>query len=193
MQFWHLALRISGSNFRGDVRLFCRWRRYSAVRTNFSNSGAVIMKVGIACDHGGFPLKSKAVSHIQRLGHVVCDEFGAHALDPQDDYPDFIVPLAVAVAEGRIERGIALCGSGVGASIAASKVPGARAAVIFEAFSARQGVEDDDMNVLCLGARVVGPEYALELVTIFLAAEFSGAERHSRRLRKVQELEVRAN
>ena len=120
-------------------------------------------------------------------GHEVVD-FGAHQLNPGDDYPDFIIPLARAVAAGEVERGVALCGSGVGASIAANKVPGVRAGLIHDVFSAHQGVEDDDMNVFCLGGKVIGSALAWELIETFLAAHFSGAERHKRRLAKVQAL-----
>lgn len=142
------------------------------------------MRIGIACDHGGYSLKDKLIAAIRDGGHEVID-FGAMNFDPQDDYPDFVIPLARAVAEGIVQRGVAICGSGVGASVAANKVAGARAAVVFEAFSARQGVEDDDLNILCLGARVVGPGYAVELLNLFLNAKYSGEERHARRLAKV--------
>jgi ribose 5-phosphate isomerase B len=117
-------------------------------------------------------------------------DFGAHELNPGDDYPDFIIPMASAVAAGEVERGIALCGSGVGASIAANKIHGVRAGLIHDIFSAHQGVEDDDMNVFCLGGNVIGPARAWELIESFLAARFSGAERHRRRVAKVQALEV---
>ncbi|MEP3481745.1 MAG: RpiB/LacA/LacB family sugar-phosphate isomerase [Fuerstiella sp.] len=142
------------------------------------------MKIGIACDHGGFPLKEEIKQAIIALGHE-CTDFGAPSLDPADDYPDYVIPMSKSVASAALDRGIALCGSGVGASIAANKVKGVRAAVIFEPFSARQGVEDDDMNVMCLGARVIGPAYALELVKLFLNAKYTGEERHARRLAKV--------
>jgi ribose 5-phosphate isomerase B len=112
-------------------------------------------------------------------------DLGAATCEPGDDYPDYVLPLARAVAEGAVERGIAVCGSGVGATVAANKVRGVRAALVMDTFSARQGVEDDDMNVLCLGGRVIGPALAWELVEAFLAARFSGAERHARRLAKV--------
>jgi ribose 5-phosphate isomerase B len=118
-------------------------------------------------------------------------DFGAHQLNPEDDYPDFIIPLARAIAAGQVERGVALCGSGVGASIAANKVPGARAGLIHDVFSAHQGVEDDDMNVFCLGGNVIGAALALELIKTFLTAQFSGALRHRRRLAKVRVLENR--
>jgi ribose 5-phosphate isomerase B len=116
-------------------------------------------------------------------------DFGAHQLNPADDYPEFIIPLARAVAAGKVERGIALCGSGVGASIAANKVSGVRAGLIHDVFSAHQGVEDDDMNVFCLGGEVIGPALAWELIQTFLAAHFTGASRHQRRLAEVQALE----
>jgi ribose 5-phosphate isomerase B len=116
-------------------------------------------------------------------------DFGAHCLDPGDDYPDFVIPLARAVAAGEIERGVAICGSGVGASIAANKVPGVRAGLIHDVFSAHQGVEDDDMNVFCLGGKVIGSALAWELLQKFLAARFTGAPRHVRRVEKVQALE----
>jgi len=119
-------------------------------------------------------------------------DFGDHKLVPDDDYPDFVVPLARAVSSAEVERGIAVCGSGVGACIAANKVAGARACMIHEEFSARQGVEDDDMNVLCLGSRVIDQAFAWKLVTVFLASHFSGAERHQRRLAKVAALENHA-
>ncbi|MGA2701709.1 MAG: RpiB/LacA/LacB family sugar-phosphate isomerase [Isosphaeraceae bacterium] len=145
------------------------------------------MRVGIAADHGGFTLKGEVAESLRGSGHEVVD-FGAHELNPGDDYPDFIIPLARAVAAGEVERGVALCGSGVGASIAANKVPGVRAGLIHDVFSAHQGVEDDDMNVFCLGGKVIGPALAWELVETFLAAHFSGAPRHKRRLAKVQAL-----
>ena len=146
-----------------------------------------MMRVGIAADHGGFTLKGEVAESLRGSGHEVVD-FGAHQLNPGDDYPDFIIPLARAVAAGEVERAVALCGSGVGASIAANKVPGVRAGLIHDVFSAHQGVEDDDMNVFCLGGKVIGPALAWELVETFLAAHFSGAPRHKRRLAKVQAL-----
>ena len=114
------------------------------------------MRVGIATDHGGFGLKEDLVARLRAAGHEVVD-FGAHSLNPDDDYPDFVIPLAQAVAAGTVERGVAVCGSGVGASVCANKVPGVRAALIHDHFSARQGVEDDHMNILCMGGRTVGP------------------------------------
>jgi ribose 5-phosphate isomerase B len=147
------------------------------------------MRVGIATDHGGFDLKEDLLARLRGLGHEVVD-FGADRLNPDDDYPDFVIPLARAVAGGTVERGIAVCGSGVGASVCANKVPGVRAALIRDHFSARQGVEDDHMNILCLGGRTDGPSVAWDLVQTFLGAEFSRAERHLRRLGKVASLET---
>ena len=146
------------------------------------------MRIGIVTDHGGFALKEEVVKRLRGASHDVVD-LGAHTLNPDDDYPDFVVPLAKVVAEGKVDRGIAICGSGVGASVCANKVPGVRAALIHDHFSARQGVEDDHMNILCMGGRTVGPEVAWDLVQTFLAAEFSQAERHLRRLGKVAALE----
>lgn len=146
------------------------------------------MRVGIATDHGGFALKEELVAQLRKAGHEVVD-FGADRLNSGDDYPDYVVPLAQAVAAGKVERGVAICGSGVGASVCANKVMGIRAALIHDHFSARQGVEDDHMNILCMGGRTVGPAVAWDLVETFLAAEFSGAERHLRRLGKVAALD----
>ena len=146
------------------------------------------MRVGIAADHGGFALKGQLAEALRGAGHEVLD-YGAHQMDPGDDYPDFIIPLAKAVASEEIERGVALCGSGVGATIAANKVDGVRAGLIHDVFSAHQGVEDDNMNVFCLGGKVIGAGLAWELVEAFLSAHFSGAPRHQRRVSKVQELE----
>jgi ribose 5-phosphate isomerase B len=146
------------------------------------------MRLGIATDHAAFHLKEDLLGRLKAAGHDVVD-FGAHSLVPGDDYPDYVVPLARAVSEGQVARGIAVCGSGVGAAVSANKVPGVRAGLIGDHFSAHQGVEDDDMNVLCVGGRTVGPELAWELVVTFLAAEFSQAERHLRRLKKVAALE----
>jgi ribose 5-phosphate isomerase B len=153
-----------------------------------SAAGEVLMRIGLAADHGGFALKTRLLAVLNAAGHKVTD-FGAAVLDEADDYPDFVVPLARAVASGKVERGIAVCGSGVGASVAANKVPGVRAALVHDIFSAHQGVEDDDMNILCLGGRVIGESLALEFVSAFLNARFTGAERHSRRLDKVRALE----
>lgn len=145
------------------------------------------MKVGIAADHGGFELKETLAARLRNAGHDVMD-FGAHELTPDDDYPDFVIPLSQAVAAGKVERGLAVCGSGVGASVCANKIRGVSACLIEDHFSARQGVEDDDLNVICLGGRIEGPELAWDLVQTFLAAEFSQAPRHVRRLRKAAAL-----
>ena len=146
------------------------------------------MRVGIATDHGGFGLKEELIAKLCAAGHEVID-FGAHTFNDGDDYPDFIVPLANAVVSGEVERGVAICGSGVGASVCANKVKGVRAALVHDHFSAKQGVEDDHMNILCMGGRTVGPEVAWDLVQAYLAAAYSQAERHLRRLGKVAALE----
>ncbi len=147
-------------------------------------------RIGIAADHGGFQLKEQLAGGLRRAGYEIVD-FGNHNLDPDDDYPDFVVPLARAVASREVDRGIAVCGSGVGACVAANKVSGVRAGLIHEIFSAHQGVEDDDMNLICLGGRVMGYAIAWELVGAFLRARFSGAERFRRRLASVAEIEGR--
>jgi ribose 5-phosphate isomerase B len=147
------------------------------------------MRVGIATDHGGFALKEDLIRHLSEAGHEVID-VGAYSLSPGDDYPDFVIPLAQAVASGKVERGVAVCGSGVGASVCANKIPGVRAGLIHDHYSAQQGVEDDHMNILCMGGRVVGPAVARDLVDTFLAATFSQADRHLRRLGKVASLEA---
>lgn len=147
------------------------------------------MRLGIATDHGGFGLKGELIHHLRNAGHEVID-FGAHELNDRDDYPDYVTPLARAVASGNVDRGVAICGSGVGASVCANKIHGIRAALIHDHFSAKQGVEDDHMNVLCMGGRTVGPAVAWDLVQTFLAAEYSNAERHLRRLNKVASLEA---
>ena len=146
------------------------------------------LRVGIAADHGGFALKEYLAKMLQETGHEVI-RFGDKHPKPDDDYPDFVIPLARAVASREVERGVALCGSGVGASVCANKVAGVRASLIHECFSAHQGVEDDDLNMICLGGLVVGHSLAWELIQGFLAAKFSGAERHCRRLAKVAALE----
>jgi ribose 5-phosphate isomerase B len=146
------------------------------------------MRVGIATDHGGFGLKEEFVAHLREAGHEVVD-FGAHSLNPGDDYPDFVIPLAKEVAAGKVDRGVAICGSGVGACVCANKVLGVRAALVHDHFSAKQGVEDDHMNIICMGGRTVGPSVAWDLVEAFLAAEYSQAERHLRRLAKVATLQ----
>jgi ribose 5-phosphate isomerase B len=146
------------------------------------------MRVGIAADHAGFHLKEELSRLLGEAGHEAVD-FGAHQIRPEDDYPTVIEPLARAIARGEIERGIAVCGSGVGASVAANKIPGVRAALVHEVFSAHQGVEDDDMNLICLGGRVVGDRLAWDLVRAFLGAHFVGVERHRRRLEQIASLE----
>lgn len=143
--------------------------------------------VALGTDHGGFELKNK-ISAWLREGYEILD-MGAHELDPADDYPDFAFAVARAVALGEAQRGIIICGSGVGACIAANKIPGVRACLCHDTYSAQQGVEHDDMNILCLGARVVGAELARELITVFLKAHFTGEERHCRRLKKILTVE----
>jgi ribose 5-phosphate isomerase B len=146
------------------------------------------MKVGLAADHGGFEMKQQLAKLIV-AGHEVVD-FGNKVYDANDDYPDFAIPLARAVSRGDVERGVLLCGSGVGASVAANKMVGVRAAVCHDDFSARQGVEDDDLNILCFGGRTTGMAVAWDCTKSFLNAKFSGAERHRRRLAKVAQLEA---
>ena len=148
----------------------------------------LLKPIGVASDHAGFELKGYMLKELKENGWEVVD-FGNTEFNPTDDYPDYVIPLAQAVAQGTITRGIAICGSGVGASIAANKVAGVRAALIHDHFSAHQGVEDDDMNLLCMGGQVTGRANAKELVMTFLNAHFSGAERHKRRLKKVEQLE----
>lgn len=150
------------------------------------------MRIGIAADHGGFELKEYLTAALKTEGHEVVD-FGAKALNEGDDYPDFVIPLARAVASGELIRGIALCNSGVGVCFAANKVRGVRAALITDSFSAHQGVEDDNMNIICLGGQVIGRELAWDLVKTFLNAQFNVTERFTRRLAKISELENRAN
>ena len=146
------------------------------------------LKIGICADHGGFYLKEKLISFLIKNNFEIID-FGATELNIDDDFPDYVIPLAKAVAAEEVFRGIAICGSGVGACIAANKVAGVRAALITEHFSAHQGVEDDNMNLICLGGRVTGDASAEELVLAFLKAKFIGAERHLRRLKKIEYLE----
>lgn len=140
--------------------------------------------IGIAADHGGFELKEYLKKNLQASGFEV-EDFGAKTFDKKDDYPNRILPLALALSEGKIEKGIAVCGSGVGAAIVANKVPGVRAALITETYSARQGVEHDDMNILCIGGRVTGTALAMEIAEAYLKAEFSGEDRFQRRLDQV--------
>ncbi len=146
------------------------------------------MKIAIASDHAGYPLKKILAEVLKKGKHELLDLSGDNP-DPQDDYPDFAKAVALAVAQKKVERAVLICGSGVGANVAANKVPGVRACVCHDTFSARQGVEDDDMNVLCLGGRIIGEELAQEILKTFLAARFSNAERHLRRLKKVLSIE----
>jgi ribose 5-phosphate isomerase B len=146
------------------------------------------MRIAIGSDHAGFPLKDHLASSLAAAGHAVTD-LGTHSTDPVD-YPDFAAKVARAVAAETVDRGIVVCGSGAGACIAANKVKGVRAMVAHDTYTAHQGVEHDDANVLCLGSRVVGAAVADELVDAFLGAEFTGEERHVRRLRKVLALEA---
>jgi ribose 5-phosphate isomerase B len=147
------------------------------------------MRFAVASDHAGYPLKAPIINELRALGHEVAD-LGTDS-DAAVDYPDFAAAVADAVADDGADRGLLVCGSGVGASVAANKVVGIRCAVCHDTYSARQGVEHDDMNVLAIGARVVGEEVALELVRAFATARFSGEERHLRRLNKVIDIERR--
>ncbi len=150
------------------------------------------MKIAVACDHAGFPLKEQVLQAVRNAGHTPLD-LGAHSLDPLDDYPDYAVKVGRAIQTGKAERGILLCGSGVGACIAANKLKGVYAGICHDTYSGRQGVEDDDMNVLCLGPRVIGAGLAKEIVAAFLSARFigndPGQERHARRVAKIRKLE----
>ena len=148
------------------------------------------MRIAIASDHAGFERKNELRPYIESLGHQVTD-LGAHSEQPGDDYPDYAEAVGIAVRENRVDRGVLVCGSGVGVSVAASKIPGIRAAVCHDSYSAHQGVEHDDMNVLVMGSRIVAVELAKELVRSFLNAKFSGEERHVRRLAKVRAIEAR--
>jgi ribose 5-phosphate isomerase B len=147
------------------------------------------MRVAIAADHAGFELKRDLAGHIAKQGQEVTD-LGTHSTAPVD-YPDMAEAVATAVRNGQADRGLLVCGSGAGVAVAASKFPGIRAAVCHDAYTARQAVEHDDMNVLCIGARVVGPALARMLVDTFLAASFTGEERHMRRLAKIDAIENR--
>lgn len=149
------------------------------------------MKIAVACDHGGWSLKGPIIEYLKSMGHEVLD-LGAHAYDKNDDYPDFARYVGQAIQHKQADKGIVICGSGVGASIAASKLHGVRAALCHDTYSAAQGVEHDDMNVLCLGARIVGEELARVLVKAFVEAKFSGEARHKRRLEKVNAIEAAA-
>ena len=146
------------------------------------------MRLGIAADHGGFELKRYLIEMLAAEGHDVVD-FGAFQILPDDDYPDYVLPLAEAVAKNDVERGLAICGSGVGACVAANKISGIRAALITDGFSAHQGVEDDDMNIMCLGGRVTGFALARDLATTFIRARFKYKERFQRRLQKIADIE----
>jgi ribose 5-phosphate isomerase B len=146
------------------------------------------MKVAVAFDHRGVKLRERVLDELEALGHDTVD-LGTDTDEQRIDYPDTALELGLAVRGGDADRGVLVCGSGVGASVAACKVPGIRAAVCHDVYSAHQGVEHDDLNVLCLGARVIGTELAGEVVRAFLGAEFSGAERHRRRLAKVDAIE----
>lgn len=146
------------------------------------------MRIAIGCDHGGFPLKATAVDVIRKLGHEIVD-CGAFHDDPKDDYPDFAAAVGRAVQTHNAERGIIICGSGVGACVAANKLRGVRAGLCHDTYSAAQGVEHDDVNVLCLGARIIGIALATEILKAFLNAKFSAEERHARRLQKVLDIE----
>lgn len=145
------------------------------------------MTIGIASDHGGYELKAKLLKVLEKDYQL--NDYGAHQFDAADDYPDYVLPLAMAVASGEIERGIAICGSGVGACMVANKIKNVRAALINETYSAHQGVEHDDMNIICIGARVIGDTYAQEIIQAFLQASYSGEERHERRLQKLKQIE----
>ena len=147
------------------------------------------MKVALGTDHAGLPLKDDIIEVLESLGHEVMD-LGAYEFDPDDDYPDLAAPVARAVSSGQAERGIILCGSGVGAAIAANKIPGARASVCHDTYTAAQGVEHDNMNVICFGSRVIGPETARAAATVFLAATMDPHPRFKRRLEKVIALEL---
>ena len=148
------------------------------------------MQIAIGADHAGFTMKEDLAAQIRKLGHDVLD-LGAYKADSSDDYPDYAEAVGKAIIEGKAERGVLICGSGVGVSVAGNKIPGIRGAVCHDAYSAHQGVEHDNMNVLVLGSRIIGSELARELVRSYLAAQFSGEERHCRRLAKVDAIEQR--
>jgi ribose 5-phosphate isomerase B len=145
------------------------------------------MKIAVAADHGGFPLKAKVIETIRAAGHEVLD-LGTNSPDPVD-YPDYAKALGEAIQQGKAERGVLLCGSGVGACVAVNKMRGIRGGICHDTYSAHQGVEHDDMNVLCLGARIIGPELLPELVRAFIGAKFTAEERHLRRVGKVKKME----
>ena len=147
------------------------------------------MRIAVGCDHAGFPLKAPAITELKSLGHEVLDK-GTDSTEAVD-YPDYAQAVAEAVMHGEADRGLLLCGSGVGACVAANKVPGVRAATCHDTFSAHQGVEDDDANVLCMGARIVGENLAIEIIRAWSGATFSNAERHQRRLGKLNAIEAK--
>ena len=163
-------------------------RRQKKERDGFRKK--VKMHIGFATDHGGYILKEPILKALHDSGHEV-EDFGAFALDPGDDYPDYVIPLARAVSQGKVERGIAICGSGVGACFTVNKVPGVRSALIQDSYSAHQGVEDDAMNLLCLGGRVIAFALAWEIIQIFLASSYEKTERFERRLAKVAAIECK--
>jgi ribose 5-phosphate isomerase B len=148
------------------------------------------MRIAVGADHAGTPLNEAAIAELRKVGHEVVD-LGTHDPSQPDDYPDYAAAVAEQVVSGHCERGLLICGSGVGVSVAVNKFPGIRAAMCHDIYSAHQGVEHDNMNVLCLGARVIGPELMLDLVRAFMAARFTGEERHRRRLAKITALEAR--
>ncbi len=149
------------------------------------------MRIAVGADHAGVPFNERAIAELQRLGHEVVD-LGTHDPSQPDDYPDYAAAVAQQVSSGRCERGLLICGSGVGVTVAANKIPGIRACMCHDIYSAHQGVEHDDMNVLCLGARVIGPELMLDLVRAYVGARFTNEERHRRRLAKIKALEQAA-
>ena len=159
-----------------------------SIKKSIAENRKDLRRIGVAADHGGFELKAQLVLALKAEGYEVKD-YGAHELVAGDDYPDLVVPLARAVARGDVSRGLAICGSGVGACVAVNKVSGIRGALITDSFSAHQGVEDDNMNVMCLGGRITGYSLAWDLVQIFLNANFKEGERFRRRLEKVAALE----
>jgi ribose 5-phosphate isomerase B len=146
------------------------------------------MRIAVGADHAGVSLNETVIAELKRLGHDVVD-CGTHDASKPDDYPDYAEAVARAVLDGKADRAVLICGSGVGASVAANKLPGIRAGLCHDSYSAHQGVEHDNMNVICMGSRVIGPELALDLVRIFLGAQFTGEPRHVRRLAKIEALE----
>jgi len=164
-----------------------RFERFERFEQQTTDHGPRNMRIALAADHAGFELKEKMAAYLKEEGFEVMD-LGTHGEEPVD-YPDFALAIGKALREGRADRGVLICGSGVGACVAANKIKGIRAGLCHDTYSAHQGVEHDDINVLCLGARVIGEELARELVTAFLAAKFTGEERHVRRLAKIQAIE----